>query len=136
MLLISMLGEHTLILIMYSFTEQPCLDDFLASTTDVLMRESRTEVGGVADGVLREEVFEAKSLDATGLEQLEQLEGGKLRDEIFFTYELLSSRVLEEEIKGKFDWFEKLGGEDEEMEVVDIDEEVLEVTLRVEIISL
>ena len=107
MLLISMLVEHTLTLIMYSFTEQPCLDDLLALTTDVLMRESRTEVGGVADGVLREEVFEAKSLDATGLEQLEQLEGGKLRDEIFFTYELLSSRVLEEEIKGKLDLVEE-----------------------------
>ena len=67
---------------------------------------------------------------------MEQLDGSKLRDELLFEYELLSSRVLEEEIKEKLDLVEKLGGEDEEMEVVDIDEEVLEVTLRVEIISL
>ena len=68
MLLVSMLDEHTLTLIMYSFTEQPCLADLLASTTEVLLRESRTVGVGVADGVLREKVVEAKLLDGTELE--------------------------------------------------------------------
>ena len=67
---------------------------------------------------------------------MEQLDGSKLRDELLFKYELLSSRILEEEIKGKLDWVEKLGGEDEEIEVVDIDMEVVEGTLRFEILSL
>ena len=60
---------------------------------------------------------------------MEQLDGSKLRDELLFEYELLSSRVLEEEIKEKLDLVEKLGGEDEEMEVVDIDMEVVDGTL-------
>ena len=67
---------------------------------------------------------------------MEQLDGSKLRDELLFEYELLSSRVLEEEIKEKLDLVEKLGGEDEEMEVVDIDMEVVDGTLRFEILSL
>ena len=67
---------------------------------------------------------------------MEQLDGSKLRDELLFEYELLSSRVLEEEIKEKLDLVEKLGGEDEEMEVEDIDMEVVDGTLRFEILSL
>ena len=73
MVLISMLEEQTLTLILYSFTEQPCLADLLglAAEMEVVRRESGMKGCVVVDGVLIEEIVEVKEFDVKGLEQLE-----------------------------------------------------------------